>query len=129
MSKKKNLIYEELSKVVSHPTADEIYEMVRKKDPRISLGTVYRNLEQLVQEGKVLKLDSGSGPRRYDARANNHYHIRCIKCGKVEDVTYEPNPEIDNIAKDNSKYKVLGHILEFYGLCPDCQNDSKKGQE
>ncbi len=126
MAKKKTLILEELKKMATHPTADEIYDIVKKRDPRISLGTVYRNLERLVEEGKINRIDTGTGPRRYDARPDNHYHIRCLMCGNVEDLTFETDPEIERMFKPSKGYKIVGHVLELQGICPTCQAREKQ---
>ncbi len=123
-SRQREVILEELCKVTSHPTADELYEMVRKRLPRISLGTVYRNLEKLSQEGRILRIDAGDGRRRYDGRAANHYHIRCIKCGRVDDVTFDSDPTLDQIAVEHTDYQILGHSLLFYGICPKCKQEA-----
>lgn len=121
MTRQRKAILEELRKVNTHPAADEIYEMVKKRLPRISLGTVYRNLERLVSLNLIRKLDAGSGPNRYDGRVENHYHVRCVRCGRVEDINVECRPEIERIAKENSDYEIVGHVLEFTGLCPMCR--------
>lgn len=120
MTKQRQIIIEELKKVTSHPTADQLYEMVRKKLPKISLSTVYRNLETLSAEGMVLKLDSAGAQKRFDATVENHYHIRCNRCGRVDDVHMETIPEIEEIAKMRSNYKLVAHTIEFTGICPEC---------
>lgn len=124
MTKQREVILDELSKVTSHPTADEIYEMVRKKLPRISLGTIYRNLEILSECGLIRKMEIGGIQKRFDATTENHYHIRCTMCGRVEDVRGEV---LDNIADrfdDLNGYKVVDHRLELMGICPSCRDDS-----
>lgn len=74
MTRQRSVILEELRKVTTHPSADGIYEMVRKRLPRISLGTIYRNLEILFENGDIRRLDTGSHLRRFDGRAEDHYH-------------------------------------------------------
>jgi len=85
-SRQRSLILSELRKVTSHPTADEVYDMVRRIMPRISLGTVYRNLDLLVERGMVLRLGAPGGQRRFDGNAEPHPHLRCVVCSRVEDI-------------------------------------------
>ena len=131
MTKQRKVIIEELSKVRSHPTAYDIYEMVRSKLPQISLGTVYRNLEHLSSRGMIRKLDMGKDQRRFDATMDEHMHIRCLSCGKVEDLSLNPSLDIVTIIKNvssQSGYKVLGCKMEFHGICPQCRKIGK-GEE
>jgi Fur family ferric uptake transcriptional regulator len=114
------VILEELKKVTSHPTADEVYEMVRQVLPHISLGTVYRNLEILSETGVIQKLEMAGTQKRFDGNAMNHYHIRCMGCGRVDDLPMEPIQEVENYARGVGGYKILGYRIEFVGLCPEC---------
>ena len=118
-SKQRDIILEELKGVDCHPTADELYEMVRKRVPNISLGTVYRNLELLVAGGAIQKLDAG-GKKRFDANTMSHPHIRCLRCGKIEDVHIEVATK-QLSAPEAHGFKVIGCNVEYLGLCPDCQ--------
>jgi Fur family ferric uptake transcriptional regulator len=81
----REVILEQLRRADSHLTANEIYEMVRARLPRISLGTVYRNLEILSRLGIIQKLEVGGAQRRFDAKTKNHYHLRCLSCGRIDD--------------------------------------------
>ena len=81
----RQVILEEIKKSNSHPTADDIYESVRKRLPKISLGTIYRNIEILYENGLIEKIGPVSNQMRYDGITKNHYHIRCIRCGRVVD--------------------------------------------
>ena len=115
------VILEELRKVNTHPSADEIYEMVRKRLPRISLGTIYRNLEILSETGEIQKLETGSHLKRFDGRADDHYHIRCLRCDRLVDIFVHLGAELDDRIKGSTDFSVLGHKLEFVGICPNCQ--------
>jgi len=120
-TKQRRLILEELRNTDRHPTADEIFGLVRSKLPRISLGTVYRNLEVLAEQGLVQRLDSGGGQRRFDARTEDHYHVRCLRCGRVADL---PSLKVDipeREAAAGTDFRVVGYGLEFLGICPECQ--------
>lgn len=122
LTTQRQIILEELGKVTSHPTANEVYDMVRKRLPRIGLGTVYRNLELMADTGVILKLEVGGTQKRFDAKTVPHYHIRCSSCGKVDDVHMEVQQQINQLAESVSNYEILGHHIEFTGLCQDCQN-------
>jgi Fur family ferric uptake transcriptional regulator len=122
MTRQRKVILEELRKVDTHPSADEVYEMVRKRLPRISLGTVYRNLEILSQNGEIQKLELGCTLKRFDGIAANHHHIRCICCSRVVDAPGEFDVTVNQDLKDATDFKILGHRLEFTGICPDCLN-------
>ena len=121
MTRQRKVIIEELRKVDTHPSADEVYEMVRKRLPRISLGTVYRNLEILSAKGEIQKLELGSTLKRFDGIAENHYHIRCLHCDRVIDAPADFDVAVNHDLKNAIEYKIMGHILEFIGICPDCQ--------
>lgn len=116
-SKQRELIFETLKGVCSHPTADEIYAMVRMSDPDISLGTVYRNLNQLADNGDILKIASENADR-FDYPRTPHYHFRCRVCGKVEDIADEYTEDIRRLSE---KLGASGMVAE--GLCVACRGD------
>ena len=126
MTRQRKVILEELCRLNNHPTADELYSIVRQRLPRISLGTIYRNLDVLTKAGLIRKLDIGGSQRRYDCVEDPHDHIRCTECGKVEDINVQSIIDIEKITGDMSGYHIKGHRLEFIGLCPDCAD--KKDQ-
>ncbi|WP_163338043.1 Fur family transcriptional regulator [Desulfopila sp. IMCC35008] len=121
LTTQRQIILEELGKVTSHPTANEVYDMVRKRLPRIGLGTVYRNLELLAESGVILKLEVGGTQKRFDATVEPHYHIRCAQCGKVDDIEIPVQEQIEDAAHQASSYEILGHHIEFSGICNSCQ--------
>jgi Fur family ferric uptake transcriptional regulator len=122
LTTQRQIILEELGKVTSHPTANEVYDMVRKRLPRIGLGTVYRNLELMAETGIILKLEVGGTQKRFDATVAPHYHIRCLNCGKVDDIEIPVMADINKTAADLSNYQVLGHHIEFSGICSECSS-------
>jgi Fur family ferric uptake transcriptional regulator len=93
--------------------------------PRISLGTVYRNLEILSESGEIKKLEPGSSLKRFDGNPSEHFHIRCIRCNRIADMPMASDFEIDLADMTPTEYEILGHRLEFFGLCPHCSNHSK----
>ena len=118
VTRQRQLILEELRKVTSHPTADEIYQIVRSKLPNISLGTVYRNLEVLSETGAIQKIDMDKNRLRYDGNPTGHFHIKCTGCGKVADL--HNIPEIPVTLHAYEGWSILGHRLDFFGICPEC---------
>ena len=104
----------------SHPTADEVYEMVRQRLPRVSLGTVYRNLEVLSDLDLIRKIDLGDGHRRFDGNLEDHYHVRCTCCGRITDLHLDPIGHLGDVIRSETGYKIIGHRLDFFGLCPEC---------
>ena len=122
ITRQRKVILEELRKVDTHPSADEIYEMVRKRLPRVSLGTIYRNLEILSETGEIQKLETGSHLKRFDGRADDHCHIRCLRCDRLVDIFVHLGAELDDRIRGYTDFSVLGHKLEFVGICPKCQS-------
>ena len=126
LTTQRQIILEELGKVTSHPTANEVYDMVRRRLPRIGLGTVYRNLELMADSGIILKLEVGGTQKRFDATVDPHYHIRCSSCGKVNDISIAVQDHINQEAEKVSNYKILGHHIEFSGICMSCSEKDMK---
>ena len=120
-TKQRRAILKELRKVKTHPTADDVYEMVRRKIPRVSLGTVYRNLDILSEKGMVLRLEHGAGCYRFDGNPHNHYHVRCVKCGRVDDVSDGPMENIEEAIRGKTDFEIISHRLEYIGICPKCK--------
>jgi Fur family transcriptional regulator, ferric uptake regulator len=120
MTERRRVILEELKGLTSHPTAEELHHLVRKRLPRISISTVYRSLEALCVAGLVWKMCLGESPTRFDATTSNHYHIRCDTCGRVDDVHMDLVPMIEDTAKKACGYESVFHRVEFTGVCPAC---------
>ncbi|MGO9569428.1 MAG: Fur family transcriptional regulator [Desulfomonilaceae bacterium] len=129
MTPQRRIILEELREVHTHPTAGEIYEIVRKRLPRISLGTVYRNLEILSEIGMIQKLEMAGAQKRFDGTVENHYHVRCVRCGRVDDVLVDTIPMVNEALAESSDYEILWHRLEFVGLCPQCKKERRPTRE
>ena len=120
-TKQNEAIVRVLRSTISHPTADWIYDEVRKEIPNISLGTVYRNLRMLQESGEILEIGLNGISNRFDGNVDNHYHFMCEKCGRVFDVDEPLNKEIDVRVAQKTGFEVLYHRLEFRGLCRNCQ--------
>lgn len=120
-TRQRQLILDELRKLTSHPTATMLYDVVRRRLPTISLGTVYRNLEQMAAAGLVRKLETSGAAARYDGSIDQHDHIRCVRCGRVDDLPAVPLDKMIPSVQDWGGYQVLDRRVEFTGICPECQ--------
>ena len=118
-SRQREMILEILKNRFDHPTADQIYFLLREKLPKVSLGTVYRNLIFLEQEEQVqkIKLD---GPDRYDGNVSVHYHFKCTKCQCIIDVPIPVFEKIEDVAIKLTDLNIQGHSIMFYGFCKNC---------
>lgn len=125
-TRQRHVISQELRAVTSHPTADDVYEMVRRRLPHISLGTVYRDLHLMSKQGEIQKLRLGSTRSRFDGNPQARYHVRCPACGCIADMPIGPVPEIAQAARGVSDYELTGHCLEFFGLCPACSQEARR---
>lgn len=120
MTKQRAVILEALRSVTTHPTADEIYGMVRKKLPRISLGTVYRNLELLTSMGEITRLDKAGAQKHFDGNPMPHMHVRCKICGRIGDACGTvPVPSTQHVSAPG--FTIQYTEIEFIGVCADCE--------
>ena len=115
------LVAETVRKLKSHATADEVYEEIIKEYPNIGRGTVYRNLQRLSEEGEIRKVEVPDGADRYDHILKDHYHIRCLKCGRVFDADIPYMQSLEKNIKDAGGFVLLGHDIIFKGICVECQ--------
>ncbi|MBM2831516.1 MAG: ferric uptake regulator, Fur family [Dehalococcoidia bacterium] len=120
-TKQRKAILKVLRNTRAHPTADWIYEEVKKEIPNISKGTVYRNLQVLQEEGAITELNLNGTLSRFEAKHDSHYHFRCEQCGRVFDLDVPVNNELDERVAKRTGFKVSNHQTEFRGLCKDCQ--------
>ncbi|MFC1901481.1 transcriptional repressor [Chloroflexota bacterium] len=120
-SKQRDAILRVLRSTNTHPTVQWIYDQVRHEIPNISMGTVYRNLKLLKQEGQIMELDIADTSSRFDGTAQNHYHFRCEQCRRVFDVDEPVCESLDKRVAEKTGFKISYHLLEFRGLCKDCQ--------
>lgn len=120
-------ILEELQKVQTHPTADEVYEMVRNRLPKVSLGTIYRNLDMLASQGMIQKLHVADTQMRFDGNPAPHLHIYCQECGRVADI--HASLQISQLLQDlDTDFEITGYTLFFQGICPACQESKHQKQ-
>jgi len=116
----RTLVLEAVQRLRSHPTADEIYAEISKICPSVSRATVYRNLQQLCEQGVIRRREIPGSPDRYDHITSDHYHARCTLCGKVLDVDMDYLAELTDSVKDAHGFQLTGHSIVFDGICPDC---------
>ena len=120
-SLQREMIKQNLLSRYDHPTADMVYQSIREELPNISLGTVYRNLRFLVDQGDALSLKLGDGREHFDGHVEPHYHFICTKCGDVEDIFMDELNICEEAAKHCSG-EIKGHSTYFYGLCKKCKS-------
>lgn len=121
-SKQRDAIIAMLRERYDHPTAEQLYTDLKQEYPKISLGTVYRNLALLESMGEIMKLSSAGESDRFDGNANNHYHFECTECRCVFDVPIPVQKELEAAAAKALNAKICSHSLIFRGVCENCLN-------
>ena len=118
-------VYNMLSHTKAHPNADTIYKELQPLYPTMSLATVYKTIDILHEIGLVQILNAGEDSFRYDADVSEHAHIRCVECGRVDDVFDLDTAKFNDQIQQNTKYRLVGQQFYFYGICADCQKSSE----
>lgn len=118
----KEIIRSTLCSLTSHPTAPMLYELIHHTHPSISRSTVYRVLGQMVEEGTILRLGVAGSENRYDGMTEQHSHIRCRVCGRVDDL---PAVEVSPVT-DNAGYLIENCSVVYSGICPECRVAEKE---
>lgn len=119
-SQQRERILELLRTTDRHPTADWIYGKLKKEFPKLSLGTVYRNLSILVDQGQAKKIHFGSTFDRFEAKLVPHYHLICENCKQIIDFELPIYNEINDKAKRVSGFEISYHKIDFFGVCSNC---------
>lgn len=117
----KRIVMQTLADMGNHPTASMVYENVHKEHPTISKSTVFRILGNAATDGDVLRLHMAESDDRFDHQCHDHYHIRCIDCGRVDDVEMPYLSNIYSQITDTQGYQIMGHDIEFRGVCNSCR--------
>ena len=125
----KDLVRNAVCEMKRHVTANEVYEFVKEFCPTIGKGTVYRNLDILVEEGDLRKVEVPDGPNRFDLTLKNHYHVRCVNCGEISDVDMDEILGLLEKIHDTHGTDFLEYDILFKGICPKCQKKIKDGSE
>ena len=115
-SKQRDLILNIINESYCHPTAETIYEIAREKMPKISLGTVYRNLDTLHALGSIRRINLNDSTYRYDRACDNHAHFVCSKCNEIEDIQENLFENLQDICGN----KILSYDIIFKGICKNC---------
>lgn len=118
-SRQREAVLKVLKNTKSHPTATQVYEEVKKTIPNISLGTVYRNLSELYENGDIIKVAVGDGFEHFDADTSSHIHLRCKKCGSITDVytTLDVGYELAS----ETGFTPERSVCTVYGICKNCR--------
>ena len=123
-SKQREHILKTLRENVIHPTADEIYALARKGMPSLSLATVYRNLNQLAENGIIRRIDGLDGSVHFDHNLCKHYHFICTKCNKGYDVAYDIAPDLADKVLAETGLFVESFDISLKGICPNCKKNN-----
>lgn len=122
----RRVIMEELRKLKCHPTADELYCIVKQRMPKISLATVYRNLGLLADAGEIRRIELAGRQNRYDGDTSIHYHLRCRKCGAVEDLHIDRSKSLNRDLEGMLSGRISDVKVEFDGYCIPCYTEMLK---
>jgi Fur family peroxide stress response transcriptional regulator len=124
-SKQRERMLHLLGQTEIHPTADWLYQQLKEEFPSLSMGTVYRNLNILVEQKLIQKLPFGSTYDRYEVITKPHYHLVCEACGCVQDFDMPHYAEINEQAQKMSGFNVSRHRIDFFGICQKCQSKNE----
>jgi len=113
-------IYENLAKSKKHPSAEQVYKIVKRRFPNISLDTINRTLATFARIGLINVVENFGLPRRYDADITGHHHAHCIKCGLIYDIYDDKLDRIKIPAEIRRRFKITGKRVVFSGLCEKC---------
>jgi Fe2+ or Zn2+ uptake regulation protein len=120
-TRQREVVLEAVRATMEHPTAEWVFRRARRRIPNISLGTVYRNLKQLAEAGLIREIQAGSQALRFDGNLGPHHHVRCVGCGRVNDLEVPLDTRREQAAARAMDFQVLGHHVEVQGLCPACR--------
>ena len=123
-SQQRELVLEAVTQAGGHPSADEIFQHIRRQLPTISLATVYRNLGLLCSMGQIMKVSLPQGGDRYDRNPRPHHHLLCRMCAQVQDVPLDYDDGLDRAIAELTGHDVSGHTIQFYGTCKACRESS-----
>ena len=115
-SKQREIILNTLKENVVHPTAEYLYDVLKKSNSTISLATLYRNLNQLAENGIIKKIDGLESSSHYDHNTHEHYHFICDKCKKVYDISADVAPDLVKKAQDETGFTINGSDILFHPL-------------
>ena len=120
-SRQRDALLTLLKSVKNHPTADWLYDELKKEFPKISLATVYRNLNLLAESHQIVRLECSDGAEHFDGNPEKHYHFICRNCSAIIDISVEMEKPLNELVKEKDLLNVEDHALFFYGLCGKCR--------
>jgi Fe2+ or Zn2+ uptake regulation protein len=123
-SRQREVILEAVRSTLEHPTAEWVFAQARRRLPRLGLGTVYRNLKRLAEQGHIRELHRDGAAARYDGNTGHHYHLRCLRCGRLTDLPVSVDCSIEEKAARATGYLILGHEVDVQGVCPACNTEN-----
>ncbi|MDD3193286.1 MAG: transcriptional repressor [Oscillospiraceae bacterium] len=118
-------IYDTVKTHPVHPTAEYVYGLLKPVHPSLSLGTVYRNLSILAEQGMIRKIESRDAADRFDGNMEPHSHVQCQECGHLEDVFLSYDRRLDEQAQQVTGFQIQEHTIVFSGLCQNCKGKHK----
>ena len=124
-SKQREIVLQALSDNVIHPTAEDLCKIIKKTYSSVGSATVYRNLNILTKDGIIKKINGLETSAHFDHQTHNHYHFICDKCKKIFDISENVAPNINKLAEDETGFQILGHNINFYGICSNCKENEK----
>ena len=124
-SRQREIIYNRVMNFPTHPTAEEVYTALKQDNPNLSLGTVYRNLNQLSEAGMLLKIPIADGSDRFYGRTDRHYHMICEKCSRVFDVELDCLDSIPQSVMNREVHMITRITLNLKGVCSGCLSAEK----
>jgi Fur family transcriptional regulator, peroxide stress response regulator len=124
-SRQRERIYEFIRSRMDHPTAQHVHAALKKEMPSISLGNVYRNINILVEEGRITRREFGDGLEHYDAIPGLHYHFICDTCKMLTDFPMPLQDLVMKKARGMSRHRISGHTIQFFGTCDTCRKRKK----
>ena len=127
-SRQRERVLELLRGVGGHPTALWLYDKLRTEYPDLSMGTVYRNLGILTEQGLIGKIDFGGAIDRYDAVVSPHYHFICDRCGTIADLSVPVDDQLNERVSNFSGHRARRHRIEFFGICESCAAKTENKQ-
>lgn len=116
-------VYDYLINTDRHPSAEDIHSDLYESFPTMSLATVYKSLKILTEVELISEINLGEGNFRYDAIVEDHPHIKCTICNKVEDIEGVPMEVLNKEIKKHTDYNITSNKLYFFGVCKDCQEN------
>jgi Fur family transcriptional regulator, ferric uptake regulator len=123
LTSQRRAVFEALKEAHGHPSAEDIYLIVKRKNPRVALGTVYQALSVLEEIGVVGSKHWSESPTRYDLNVEPHLDIRCTRCGEVAEIPGVGIDELEEHIRNNTPYEVTHTTMVIEGICPACRVD------